>query len=46
MVGGSLMVAPALTPGASSVDAYFPPGLWYGLWDNSTVDTRQDTVTR
>lgn len=40
------MVAPALAPGAAAVEAYFPAGLWYGLWDNRTVDTRQDAATR
>lgn len=40
MLGGALLVAPALTEGATTVDAYLPPGLWYSLAQNTTVDTR------
>ena len=32
MVGGSLLVAPVITPGHTSVNAYLPPSaLWYDL---------------
>lgn len=33
MVGDALLVSPVLEQGASSVDAYFPPGAWHSLWD-------------
>lgn len=39
MVGPSLLVSPVLEQGATSVHAYFPPGLWHSLWgDGGTVD--------
>lgn len=33
MLGDSLLVAPALTPGVSSRALYLPHGKWYGWWD-------------
>lgn len=31
MLGGAIMVSPVLESGVTSVDAYFPTGLWYNL---------------
>jgi hypothetical protein len=40
MVGEALMVVPVLEPDTLWVPGYFPRGLWYDLWDNTTVDAR------
>ncbi|KAL4855918.1 Alpha-glucosidase [Chlorella vulgaris] len=40
MVGDALMVVPVLEPDTLWVPGYFPRGLWYDLWDNTTVDAR------
>lgn len=37
MVGHALLVSPVLQQGATSVEAYFPPGTWHSLWDNGGV---------
>ena len=37
MVGEDLLVAPVLEQGADSVEAYFPSGRWYSLWDKKDV---------
>ncbi|EFN50457.1 hypothetical protein CHLNCDRAFT_143368, partial [Chlorella variabilis] len=39
MVGDSLLGTPVLEPNVTTVEGYFPAGVWYNLWDNSTVDT-------
>lgn len=44
MVGRSLLVAPVLDAGASSVSVYFPSGVWYDTQDNS-VYQGPDTQT-
>ncbi|KAF3431855.1 hypothetical protein FNV43_RR26591 [Rhamnella rubrinervis] len=33
MLGSSVMVSPVLEPGTSEVQALFPPGSWYNLFD-------------
>lgn len=39
MVGSSLLVAPVLTKGATSVSVYFPGnGLWYDIWTSEKLD--------
>lgn len=39
MLGDALLVAPILSQGASTLSAYFPKGLWYNLYNYSTIDT-------
>lgn len=34
MIGEALMMAPVLSPGAESIDVYFPEGDWYHWWDD------------
>ncbi|KAG0503680.1 hypothetical protein HPP92_003752 [Vanilla planifolia] len=39
MVGNSVLVSPVLQPGATSLEAYFPKGRWFNLFNhNETVD--------
>ena len=39
MVGSSLLVAPVLTKGATSVDVYFPgETVWYDYWSNKKLE--------
>ena len=37
MFGHALLVSPVLEQGARSVEAFFPPGRWYSLWNSSDV---------
>ena len=37
MFGHALLVSPVLEEGARSVEAFFPPGRWYSLWNSSDV---------
>ncbi len=34
LLGGALLVAPVVEPGAKSRAVEFPPGEWYGFWDD------------
>lgn len=38
MIGDGLLVAPCLQENGTSVDIYFPQGLWYSLYDYSVTD--------
>ena len=40
MVGADLLVTPVLEKDTLWVTGYFPQGLWYDVWDNTTVDAR------
>ncbi|CAO2198822.1 unnamed protein product [Urochloa humidicola] len=37
LLGSSVMVSPVLEEGATSVNAMFPPGTWYNLFDTTKV---------
>lgn len=37
MLGDSILVTPVLESGADSVVGYFPPGVWYSLWDDAPL---------
>eukprot|EP00803_Ostreobium_quekettii_P001737 evm.model.scf_239.2 EVM.evm.TU.scf_239.2 scf_239:64691-80252(-) len=36
LLGPGLLVSPVLEQGADRVDAYFPNGTWYDLWNNAS----------
>lgn len=38
MLGDAIMVAPILDKGMVSSEAYFPPGVWYDLYNHTAVD--------
>jgi alpha-glucosidase (family GH31 glycosyl hydrolase) len=38
MIGDALLVTPVLQQGVDTVDAYFPPGVWYSVWTDSDHD--------
>jgi len=40
MIGGALLVSPALEQGQTTVDAYFPQGIWYDLNRGEIIDVR------
>nr|GEU78909.1 alpha-xylosidase 1-like [Tanacetum cinerariifolium] len=42
LLGESLMVSPVLDQGRTNVSAVFPPGTWYGLFDQSQVINSKD----
>ncbi|XP_008797841.2 alpha-xylosidase 1 [Phoenix dactylifera] len=42
LLGSSVMVSPVLKQGASSVEALFPPGTWYSLFDFTKAVVSQD----
>lgn len=37
LLGNALLVSPVLTEGSTSVHAYFPKGIWYNLFDSSSM---------
>ncbi|KAK9790964.1 hypothetical protein WJX73_005820 [Symbiochloris irregularis] len=47
MIGDGLMVAPCLQENGTSVEAYFPQGMWYSLYDGTATDasTRPQNVS-
>ncbi len=47
MVGDAYLVAPVMTPGASTATVYLPAGLWRHWWTNATYGSldRGTTVT-
>jgi hypothetical protein len=41
MVGDALLVTPVMEEGASQVLGYFPPAMWYSMWDkHEAIDAR------
>ncbi|KAH0450561.1 hypothetical protein IEQ34_021253 [Dendrobium chrysotoxum] len=42
LLGSSVMVSPVLKQGATSVDAIFPPGTWYNLFDTTKAVISKD----
>jgi alpha-glucosidase/alpha-D-xyloside xylohydrolase len=40
LVGNNIMVSPVVHPGHTTVNAYFPKGTWYNLFDFSKVTSR------
>lgn len=36
LLGDELLVAPVVEPGATTRRVWFPPGTWYGFWDDAT----------
>jgi alpha-glucosidase (family GH31 glycosyl hydrolase) len=36
LLGEELLVAPVVEPGATTRRVWFPPGTWYGFWDETT----------
>ncbi|KAK9824327.1 hypothetical protein WJX72_009486 [[Myrmecia] bisecta] len=38
LLGDSVLISPALHQGTTAVDAYFPAGTWYSMWDHSRVE--------
>ena len=36
-MGDALLITPVLEEGASQVVGYFPPALWYSVWDKKDV---------
>ena len=39
MLGDAIMAAPILQQGTDTVLAYFPAGMWYNLYDHTSIDT-------
>jgi len=39
MLGDAIMIAPILQQGTDTSPAYFPAGMWYDLYNHSSVDT-------
>jgi len=40
LVGNNIMVSPVVYPGHTTVNAYFPKGTWYNLFDFSKVSSK------
>jgi alpha-glucosidase (family GH31 glycosyl hydrolase) len=45
LIGNGIMVTPVLTQGATTVDAYFPKGVWYDFY-TSASETDQGRITK
>ncbi|KAK9915638.1 hypothetical protein WJX75_001864 [Coccomyxa subellipsoidea] len=39
MMGDALLITPVLRRGANSTKGYFPPGVWYNLYNHSAINT-------
>lgn len=37
--GDALLISPIVHKGANSTETYFPAGIWYNLYNYSTIDT-------
>jgi alpha-glucosidase (family GH31 glycosyl hydrolase) len=38
LLGDELLVAPVVEPGAATRRVWFPPGTWYGFWDDAVFE--------
>lgn len=45
LVGDHILVSPVITENATSVDAYFPKGAWYNMFDHSRIVSKGENLT-
>lgn len=45
LLGNSIMVSPVIVANATEVEAYFPEGTWYNMYDHSQVVSKGENVT-
>ncbi|KAG0586204.1 hypothetical protein KC19_2G072100 [Ceratodon purpureus] len=45
LIGNHILVSPVITANATTVDAYFPKGTWYNMFDHSQVVSKGETLT-
>lgn len=45
LLGNNILVSPVVSPGVTTVEAYFPKGIWYNLFDFSRVKSRGENFT-
>lgn len=45
LIGNSILVSPVVTANTSSIQAYFPKGTWYNMFDWSRVESKGENHT-